>query len=423
LRLICSLALLDSQAQDTGAKAARGAVQNSDPDHSRQRESWFYRGRVVRGLPAAELRRRAVQTMLRLRSYRANAANQANSQASFSLGSWTPLGPVPLASDASGNGTQDYGAVAGRATSVAIDPADPSGNTVYIGGAQGGIWKSTNAANPNASNVAWTPISDNQATLSIGAIAIQPGNSDPAKSVILAATGEANNSSDSYFGLGILRSADGGSSWNLIATANNGALSFGGLGGTRIAFSTAAGQTSTVVSAMAMSSEGLVDGAVTSSTAPGLYTSRDAGQNWTYNALSDPGGQIDASSATSFVYNAAAGQFFAAVRFSWILFLTRWRDLDQARESARRNRIEPGRLPAEFSVEQLFVPDSSGRDCCRAWTERDVRLVRLRSREWRGGRRRTLAKHERGSVMDSDIRQWHYELRRRSRMRGGAGNS
>jgi len=48
-------------------------------------------------------------------------------------GSWTPLGPSPLASDATGFGGQDYGAVSGRATSVAVDPADPTGNTVYVG--------------------------------------------------------------------------------------------------------------------------------------------------------------------------------------------------------------------------------------------------------------------------------------------------
>jgi hypothetical protein len=167
---------------------------------------------------------------------------------------------VPLASDASRNGTQDYHQLAGRATAVVIDPADSTGNTVHIGGAQCGIWKSTNAANAVANNVVWTPITDNQATLSIGAIATQPGNNDPAKSLILAATGEANNSGDSYFGLGILRSPDGGNTWTLVSTANSGALAFTGLGGTRMAFSTANGQTSTDVAAMAASSEGLVDG-------------------------------------------------------------------------------------------------------------------------------------------------------------------
>lgn len=269
----------------------------------------------MRGLPSAGLRHRAMQAKMRLRQNALPSKTNTSGQASFSLGSWTPLGPVPLASDASGNGTQDYHQVAGRATAVAIDPADPSGNTVYIGGAQGGVWKSTNAANSNANAVAWIPLTDNQATLSIGAVAIQPGNSDPNKSVILAVTGEANNSNDSYFGLGILRSADGGNSWSLISTANSGALSFEGMGGTRLAFSTAVGQTGTVVAAMGTSSEGVVDGAVTGGTTPGIYTSLDAGQSWNYNAIADPGGAIDPSSATAVVYNDGAGQFFAAVRF------------------------------------------------------------------------------------------------------------
>ncbi len=228
---------------------------------------------------------------------------------------WTPLGPVPLASDATGNGTQDYHQVAGRATAVAIDPADPTGNTVYIGGAQGGIWKSTDGANSAANGVTWTPVADDAATLSIGALAIQPGNSNPANSVILAATGEANNSADSYFGLGMLRSTNAGTTWTLVPTANAGALSFAGLGGTRMAFSTASNQTSTVVSAMATSSEGLVDGAITSGTMRGLYTSRDAGQTWTYDALSDAGAATDATSATSVAYNANAALFFAAIRY------------------------------------------------------------------------------------------------------------
>jgi len=303
------------QAQGAKQRVAETPVPDSDADHAKERNEWFFRGRIVPGKPAAELRRRAYQNKLRMRAQRAAAlatASAIKQTAALSV-PWTPLGPVPLASDASGNGTQDYHQVAGRATSVAIDPADPSGNTVYIGGAQGGVWKSSTAANTTANSVTWTPLTDDQATLSIGAIAIQPGNTNPANAAILAATGEANNSADSYFGLGILRSANGGNSWTLISTANDGALSFSGLGGTRMAFSTVT--PGTVVAAMATTSEGLVDGAVTTNTTRGLYTSLDAGQTWTYDALVDPGGATDATSATSVVYNTSAGEFFAAVRY------------------------------------------------------------------------------------------------------------
>ena len=224
LVLICAAPAAIIHAQGAKQTVPDNDIPDSDADHVKERNEWFFRGRVVPGKPAAELRRRAYQAKLRMRAqHRAALAMSGNSQGvSLSSGSWIPLGPMPLASDASGNGTQDYHQVAGRATAVAIDPADPKGDTVYIGGAQSGIWKSTNATTSPANNVTWTPVSDDQATLSIGAIAIQPGNNDPAKTVILAATGEANNSGDSYFGLGILRSTNAGATWTLIPSANGG---------------------------------------------------------------------------------------------------------------------------------------------------------------------------------------------------------
>ncbi len=315
--LVCAIVVPISAAQGAKQTAPQTPVSDSDSDHIKERNEWFFRGRLVRGKPAAELRRRAIQAKLQMRVQRAVALAELARSSGTSGSSliWTPLGPVPLASDASGNGTQDYHQVAGRATAVAIDPADPTGNTVYAGGAQAGVWKSTNAASSPAASVTWTPITDDQATLSIGAIAIQPGNTVLANSVILAATGEADNSTDSYFGLGILRSTDAGNTWTLSDTANSGALSFSGLGGTRIAFSTASGQMNTVVAAMATTAEGMTDGAVTVNTEHGLYTSLDSGQNWTYNALVDPGGATDSTSATSVVYNASTGQFFGAIRY------------------------------------------------------------------------------------------------------------
>ena len=58
---------------------------------------------------------------------------------------WAAVGPAQIAS-------QSYGLVTGRVTAVAIDPADASGNTVYLGTTGGGVWKSTNAAVEACSN-------------------------------------------------------------------------------------------------------------------------------------------------------------------------------------------------------------------------------------------------------------------------------
>jgi hypothetical protein len=176
-----------AQAQGAKQTIPESSIPNTNADHEKERSAWFLRGRVIPGKNSAELRRHAYQAKMQNRS--ARIAARAPGLAPLPSGLWAPLGPVPLASDASGNGTQDYHQVSGRATAVAIDPADPSGNTVFIGGAQGGVWQSTNAASSTASSVTWTPLTDDQATLSVGSIAIQPGNTDPAKSVILVGTG------------------------------------------------------------------------------------------------------------------------------------------------------------------------------------------------------------------------------------------
>jgi hypothetical protein len=114
------------------------AGSNDNNRYKKQRSEWFSHGRTLPGKSSAQLRHRAYQAKMRARAARASHpfVIPANSQSSSA---WTPLGPVPLASDATGDGFQDYHQVSGRSTSIAIDPADPSGNTVFIGGAQGGV--------------------------------------------------------------------------------------------------------------------------------------------------------------------------------------------------------------------------------------------------------------------------------------------
>jgi len=313
-----------------------------------EREHWQRAGRHVGGPSSALLRQQALAQKLRAR----NIAVSATAAVS---GAWVSLGPLPLPSDASGIGLQDYGWVTGRATAVAIDPNDLSGNTVFAGSAYGGVWKSTNAGNlsPSPIGVNWTPLTDDQATLAIGAIAIQPqpANPDPSKSVVLAATGETNSSGDSYYGLGILRSGDGGQTWTLISQDSTGIHNFAGIGFSQIAFSTT--NPNLVIAAAAAATEGIVEGLENPPTSNrGLYHSTDAGVTWQAANVNDAGLSTGPASVTSVAYNAATGGFYAAIRFHGFYFSPdgiNWTRLP----------IQPGRqLSAVTCPAQSVLPSS-----------------------------------------------------------------
>jgi hypothetical protein len=308
-----------SSAQTTGAVSSPGLPEAGMLNRMRAREAWFVRGRSVAGTSAAGLRQRAVDQKMRMRHEQAARRPQTES-ANYLVGtSWSALGPTALSSDASGNGLQDYNYVSGRATAIAVDPNDLGGNTVYVGGAYGGVWKSTKAGplTPDPSQVQWTPVTESQATLSVGAIAIQPQaspNPDASKSVVLVGTGEANSATNSYYGLGILRSTDAGTHWTLISSANSGGRSFAGLSFSRIAFNS--NSPNVVVAAASASAMGIGEGLENPATANrGLYSSSDGGVNWTYATVQDSATTIAPDSAIAVAYNAAAGKFFAAVRY------------------------------------------------------------------------------------------------------------
>ncbi len=286
-----------------------GASTNVQSGHRlNTQERWQISGRYIRGAVSAALRAKAINGKFHLRGMQ--PLSPSNS------GRWVSLGPRPLPSDSSGIGLQDYGFISGRSTAIAIDPNDPSGNTVFVAGAYAGIWKSTNAASPDPSSVAWTPLTDNQATLAIGSIAVQPqlSNPNPANSVVLAGTGETDSSTDSYYGLGILRSADGGLTWTLISQDVSGMHSFAGLGFSQITFSST--DPNLVVAAAASASRGIAEGLETPvEVNRGLYFSNNGGSGWQATSAADSGTAISPASATAVAYNAAAGKFYAAIRF------------------------------------------------------------------------------------------------------------
>ena len=105
--------------------------------------------------------------------------------------------------------------VSGRMTALA---ATPGGGTLFAGAADGGVWKSTDGGQH------WTPTFDKEATLSIGALLV---NGTASTYTVYAGTGEANTSSDSYAGVGVLKSTDGGATWSEVGGPElNGALVF-----------------------------------------------------------------------------------------------------------------------------------------------------------------------------------------------------
>lgn len=104
----------------------------------------------------------------------------------YKSSNWTLVGPTN---------------VEGRITTVVIDPLNPQ--IVYLGCANGGVWKSTNFCQ------SWVSVFDNQNTSSIGALAINPQSSN----TIYCGTGESNSLRSYYPGTGIYKSTNSGMNW------------------------------------------------------------------------------------------------------------------------------------------------------------------------------------------------------------------
>jgi len=99
--------------------------------------------------------------------------------------------------------------VAGRTRAILLDKRDPSGNTVFVGSVSGGIFKTTNFTN---SLPTWTVVNDFLPNLAISNIIQDPLHPD----TLYATTGEGWFNIDAVKGVGILKSTDGGTSWNLM---------------------------------------------------------------------------------------------------------------------------------------------------------------------------------------------------------------
>ncbi|MFZ0820451.1 MAG: hypothetical protein WAM91_10300 [Candidatus Acidiferrales bacterium] len=237
-------------------------------------------------------------------------------------GVWAPIGPQTTLP--SGDPTGTPGATSGRVTAIAIDPTDATGKTVFIGGAEGGVWNTTTGGISVNGGAAWTPLTDNQPSLAIGAlaIAIDPSNSqDASHRVIYAATGEqAGLGFDVYYGAGVLKSLDGGKTWALTCQGTaftNSSCPFIGPfsntffpgGGARI------GSLAVNPANPRMLLAGVqifASSTVTSAEGqPGIYCSPDAGATW---ARILPTGLASTAMATAVFYTSSTSAYAAIGR-------------------------------------------------------------------------------------------------------------
>lgn len=118
----------------------------------------------------------------------------------YSAGNWQFIGPTNLDVPY----TTYYGVrpTSGRVNALAVDPSNP--NVIYMGGANGGVWKTTNGGTN------WVPLTDGWTWLSVSSLAIDPSNTQ----VIYAGTGDFPGSR--IYTQGMMKSTDGGASWTQI---------------------------------------------------------------------------------------------------------------------------------------------------------------------------------------------------------------
>ncbi len=103
---------------------------------------------------------------------------------------WVELGPAPIPN---GQTQTVVHSVSGRLTAMVVDPTNS--NTLYVGSAQGGLWRSLDGG------TTFTAIFDSAQSLAIGALALDPNDNTR----LWVGTGEPNGSSDSFAGVGLYR--------------------------------------------------------------------------------------------------------------------------------------------------------------------------------------------------------------------------
>lgn len=325
------------------------ALHERRPDHKAE-SNWFYLSHFGNSQPAPGARIQAMQQAAKLRRSPLGGAPHTDAadatvagNTSVSVGSWAPQGPLSV--DDSVNiaycHCDAYSKLAGRVTAVAVNPNNSQ--DLWIGTTYGGVWHTTNATTTGAD---WTPMSDNQPSLLVGAIALDPNN--PA--TVYVGTGEANVSGTTYGGIGILKSTDGGAHWTQL-----GFTQFAGLGIAKIAVDP--NNTSNILVATAPDSMSAPLGGADIHANLGLWRSTNGGINWA-EVLADtssPPGATHPDAGTDVLFDPAHPGIAFAGLGNTLQSLTSSAGMYKSSDSgASWTRLTSG-LPSGADVEHVSI--------------------------------------------------------------------
>jgi hypothetical protein len=128
-------------------------------------------------------------------------------------GVWTSLGPLSSLQNPSAGSS---GNISGRVAALAISPTCELAGAcrLWVGTAGGGVWRTEAAM--STGDLGWRWISQGLGTNNIGSLALDPN--DPTGNTIFVGTGETNTPANSGAGTGVYRSVDGGDNWTRLST-------------------------------------------------------------------------------------------------------------------------------------------------------------------------------------------------------------